>query len=194
MNFELRKQQTMDKLYKPDKSKKGDVDKPAIQLIEAINKLDNYYTTSSCSGRIAIFTNHGSTKKWDSEWLFVTHEKTRVEPILAVLEHLPESDVWMRMEGFILHVDCKTVDDAKVLVGIGQQNGLRRTGIISIGKRNVVQFLGTEKIDALIASQGKLLVNKEYIQRLLDIANTRLDATHKKIDLLLGLITQLSKP
>ena len=41
-------------LSKIDKSKKNSIDKNIKSLINIINKSDDYYTTSSCSGRIVL--------------------------------------------------------------------------------------------------------------------------------------------
>ena len=46
-DFDLQKKLCLDKLYKADKSRKGDVDKAIIPLIEHINSLDDYYHVSS---------------------------------------------------------------------------------------------------------------------------------------------------
>jgi len=49
-------------LSRDDFSKKGSVDKKIIPLIDKINSKDEYYTTSSCSGRIMLMAD-GKTKK-----------------------------------------------------------------------------------------------------------------------------------
>ena len=41
-------------LPKADKSKKGDLDTKIIPLLNKFNSLPDYYTTSSCSGRVYI--------------------------------------------------------------------------------------------------------------------------------------------
>lgn len=38
-----------------DKSKKGSVDEPIIDLVSCINRMHDFCTTSSCSGRFAVF-------------------------------------------------------------------------------------------------------------------------------------------
>lgn len=43
-------------LAKADLSRKGSVDEPIRELIHFINSQDSYYTTSSCSGRIVVFS------------------------------------------------------------------------------------------------------------------------------------------
>ena len=41
---------------KEDASRKGSIDAPIIELVKYINEQENYYTTSSCSGRIIVFS------------------------------------------------------------------------------------------------------------------------------------------
>ena len=43
-------------LSKADLSRKGSVDEPIRELVDYINELDSFYTTSSCSGRITVFS------------------------------------------------------------------------------------------------------------------------------------------
>src|SRR5688572_30288206 len=67
--FNARKQQilssltTSDPSSKIDKSPKGSVDEAILPLIELLNKHDDYITTSSCSGRIAIYCAGKGIKK-----------------------------------------------------------------------------------------------------------------------------------
>ena len=51
MVFEQQKKTVLSKL---DKSKKGSIDKGILKLVNTINKNSNYYTTSTCSGRIIL--------------------------------------------------------------------------------------------------------------------------------------------
>ena len=40
-----------------DHSRKGSVDTPIVALVERINRYSQFYTTSSCSGRIVVFSD-----------------------------------------------------------------------------------------------------------------------------------------
>ncbi len=51
--FRLDKTRVLDKA---DLSRKGSVDGPIRELIDYINAQDAFYTTSSCSGRMAVFS------------------------------------------------------------------------------------------------------------------------------------------
>ena len=48
-------------LSKLDKSNKSSIDKNILNLINLINQKDDYYTTSSCSGR--VYLRSDSNKK-----------------------------------------------------------------------------------------------------------------------------------
>ena len=43
-------------LSQVDLSKKGSIDDQIMALVQYINAKDNYFTTSSCSGRISVFS------------------------------------------------------------------------------------------------------------------------------------------
>jgi tRNA wybutosine-synthesizing protein 3 len=40
-----------------DLSRKGSVDEPIKELVDFINSLESYFTTSSCSGRIVVLAD-----------------------------------------------------------------------------------------------------------------------------------------
>ena len=53
-----------------------------MPLLDYINNLTNFVTTSSCSGRISVFkTNAGVSK--GGEWLYVEHEPRSLEEVTA---------------------------------------------------------------------------------------------------------------
>lgn len=60
LSFQLKKQKILNALAKPvaeytDQSPKGSIDEGIQHLIEQINKLDGFVTTSSCAGRISVY-------------------------------------------------------------------------------------------------------------------------------------------
>ena len=61
-NFDREKREFLDKT---DLSKKGSIDTPIVDLINLINSSDNYYTTSSCSGRAIIVTQVETLSNYD---------------------------------------------------------------------------------------------------------------------------------
>lgn len=81
-------------LFKQDKSLKGHWDEKIQRLCEKINSLENYYTTSSCSGRVVLMID--SEKKEKDLFLKVYHDLISFEELREDLNiiinpaHLPK--------------------------------------------------------------------------------------------------------
>ena len=43
----------------PDQSRKGGIDEKIVHLVDVINSQSDYFTTSSCSGRLICYTEVG---------------------------------------------------------------------------------------------------------------------------------------
>ena len=67
-------QQKKDCLNRIDKSIKKSIDKDIRPLVNLINNLNDYYTTSSCSGRILLIEKKTDKKK-DARFVFAEHKK-----------------------------------------------------------------------------------------------------------------------
>lgn len=169
-----------DFLKKIDKSKKQSIDKEIKQLVEKINSLEKYYTTSSCAGRIVLLSKK-SDKKQEAEWLFKSHKIVSFKKINKKLKKLPKNDVWFRYEAAILHIACKTIKDAQKLVNIARSVGFKRSGIQST-KKMIVEIASSDYLDTIIAKNGKLLVSEDYIKILIKEANKKLKKNMQKIE------------
>jgi tRNA wybutosine-synthesizing protein 3 len=186
MDFDIKKKST---LLKEDHSKKGSVDHQIKHLIDRINLLENYYTTSSCAGRIDLILLSNSRRKDESEWLYVTHEPADIKKIMETLENYSKKskgdtndEIWFKMESSIIHVCCRTLESATELLNLSKEAGYKHSGILSLGGRIILEIFSTEKIEALVAKDAKVLVDEDYLTEITKIANKRLTQTRKKID------------
>ncbi len=186
MSFSLDKKNSMEKL---DKSRKGDVDEHIKELVDSINELPNYYTSSSCSGRIMLMTMGSLGRKYESEWFFVSHDP--VDASLIELENLPKETLWLRQEPVILHVCCKTVEDAKKLLSVTANTSFKYSGIVSLSKKIVIQIMGVDKMDVPVAKDGELLISREYFDYLVSEANKKLEMNFERINKLSRLLVAL---
>jgi tRNA wybutosine-synthesizing protein 3 len=112
-------------------------------------------------------------KKPDVKWLYVSHEKVTLKNIMKTLVNPPEEMVWLRQENLILHVACRTIDDANKLLKISRDIGLRRSGIIADSNIIIVEICSTEKMDVPVSKNGKLIVSNDYIKTIVKIANEK---------------------
>jgi len=170
-------------LRKKDKSIKGKIDNKIKKLVDKINSLDNFFTTSSCSGRILLLMRHSSGRKDKSKWIFSTHNKTSFKEIKNNIDRFPKEDVWFKMEPTIMHVACKNIETAKNFLNLTRDTGFRRSGMISIGKNKVfLELISTENINTIISKNKKLLINDDYFKVLIKEGNNKLEKTWKKIN------------
>ena len=167
-------------LSRADNSRKGSIDKHVLLLVELLNSNDDYYTTSSCSGRIMLLVP-AKTKK-DTKWLFVSHEPVALKQVQHALQgELPRQEVWLRQEALILHVCCMELEHAARLIQASKEAGFKRSGIIALGKRIIVEIVGTSHFETIVATGGKILATRELLAALVASANQRLEKNFASI-------------
>jgi len=150
-------------LAKEDHSKKGSIDQKVISLIEVINKSQHLYTTSSCSGRIYLW--RGTEVKTEMEWLKVSHDLITKD----FFDTVEDGFIWLRLEPFILHVCCKDLETASEFVEAARTI-FKKSCILTVSKRIVVEIRGSEYIEMPFQQDGKLLYagNLSELQKMIN--------------------------
>ena len=176
--FEQRKK---DVLSKSDKSFIGKWDEKIKKLCDKINSLKNYYTTSSCSGRILLMINQ--EKKGENLFLFVSHEKISFKKLKVELNKLIKKNkkIKFKLEPCILHIACEKIDDAEKLFEKGKNAGFKRLGIIGTSHGFTFELNSTEKLEFPIIQNKKILVNDKFLKIAVDEANKKLEKSWEKI-------------
>lgn len=167
---------------KQDKSDKGELDKPILILIKKINSQRNYYTTSSCSGRIVLIK--GKEKKQRGLFLFRTHEKISFAELKKEIKDAAcsyKGVVYLKQEYCILHVACSSLDKAQEMLDKAKLTGWKKSGIIASKKRFVVELSSTEKIELPVINKGKILISDELLRLIVEEANRKLERGWEKI-------------
>jgi tRNA wybutosine-synthesizing protein 3 len=178
MSFEHTKKNIMER---KDKSRRQKIDPEIEAVVDYINALPGLCTTSSCSGRIMVLTRPASGTKHDCQWLFVSHEKIALAEIKKSIRRLPSDDVWFKFESFILHIAADTLEDANKVLKVANASGLRHSGIISAGKKFIVEITGNEYISTILAHQGRCVVPDSYLHILVQDANRKMSENRQKI-------------
>ena len=170
-------------LAKLDRSKKGSIDEKAKPIIKAINETENYYTTSSCSGRVYFW--QGAGKKNQTEWIKVSHDLIR-KSFFNIQE--PQGTIWLRYESFIIHIACKDIQAAKKLLLLAQ-NTFKKSSILSISNKIILEIRGSSFIEMPFYNDNEIIFNGSTIW-LKDLINTKLKNNWKKIEKLKKEITE----
>ena len=168
-------------LAKSDKSSKGEWDKKILSLCNRINSLENYYTTSSCSGRIVIMFD----KEKKSSGLFIKkyHDLISFSQLKKDLNEIinkNKKQIKFKQEPCILHVVCRTLEDAQGLYDKAKSTGWKKSGLVSF-RRNIIELNSTEKLEFPIINKGKILVNDEFLKVVVKKSNENLKKSWKKI-------------
>lgn len=175
--FEKRKK---DVLGKNDKSNIGKWDKKIISLCKKINSKKNFYTTSSCAGRIILLID--SERKAPNLFLFVSHGKIDFKDFKKKLEGVGEENVNFKQEPCGLHVACRNLEGAQILLNKARKVGWKKSGIISSRKRFIIEMFGTNKLEFPIIRKGKILVDDGFLKEIVKNSNKNLERTWKQIN------------
>jgi tRNA wybutosine-synthesizing protein 3 len=177
-SFQQRKQDVLSKL---DKSSIGKWDEKIISLCNKINSLENYYTTSSCSGRILLMVDQ--EKKGENLFLFVSHDKVSFKKLKEELNLALKKNkkIKFKLEPCIIHIACETLEDAKKLFEIGKNAGWKRLGIIGTRNGFTFELNSTEKLEFPIIQNKKILVDDVFLKIAVDEANRKLEKSWLRI-------------
>ena len=161
---------------------KNEVDEGIIPIINYINSLDDFYTTSTCSGRISLLQDVGSKK--DNFHIGKWHRKVKFSEIKEkIKEKLPSKGItWFKEESSILHVVAKTFEKGKFLLNLALSSGFKHSGIQGFKEgRFLVEICSSERVDVPIAENGKILVSEKYLKYLTKIANKKFSISQKRL-------------
>ncbi|MEM1970837.1 MAG: hypothetical protein QW336_01320 [Candidatus Anstonellales archaeon] len=153
MSFQARKRATMKKLqYYLEQQ---EVDEPIIPLINLINSMDRAFTTSSCSGRVMVLIDRG--RKIDSEKYLTFHRYISIEDLKDIPK---DSNTWLRVEPFIIHIITEDLDTADSIMRAARAAGIKRGGIQRIKVGYFIELMGNVYLSAPVS---KLVIDEELI-------------------------------
>jgi tRNA wybutosine-synthesizing protein 3 len=165
------------------------VDKEIIDLLELINSLDNYYTTSSCAGRVSIDLIKGE-KKINHLWLFKTHSLFDFESFREVFRKIDEikekefiKEAYLKFDNFIIHVGAKDLENAEKLLKIARDLGLKRSGIIQITPRVLLEIMGLDHLEFPIILNNKFLIdlNEKSLKELYELIIKKMEKNWERM-------------
>ena len=91
----------------------------------------------------------------------------------------------VRFEPFVLHTRCRNIDIAAKLLSVSVESGFKNSGISVGGKKREKFVVATRSAHTmevpLSNSEGKLLVQKEYLQFVLNLADEKMNENCRRI-------------
>ena len=168
------------KMLDKAKSKKI-VDTGIEQILDLINKSNEFYTSSSCSGRIVLIELPKIGDKKGANFLGKWHKLINQNEIVLAAKKGKNGMLWLLAQSPILHISAETKNAADKLLKIAISCGFKNSGLKSIIGKIIVEICSTERLDAPIGNNGSLFCNKEYLNLLVDISNEIIERSSYKL-------------
>lgn len=160
------------------------VDVEILRLLEIINSNNDFYTTSSCSGRIIVIELEEIGDKEGAEVLGKWHEEVEFEKVKnAIIKNHGKGVVYLMVQSPIFHVVCSNLVKALQLQKIAISSSFKYSSIKSIEKKGkvLIEILSSEQISAPICNNGRVFVTDEYLKFLVNEANITLKKAKEKL-------------
>ncbi|XP_041659630.1 tRNA wybutosine-synthesizing protein 3 homolog [Cheilinus undulatus] len=171
-------------LRKLDLSKKSSVDEGVEDVVTLLNSCEEFFTTSSCSGRIILIdavSDSRDVQKQNCVWLFVSHLKCTPDDLMSALAR-SSADAVLKFEPFVLHVQCRQLEDAQLLHSVAINSGFRNSGLtVSKTGKILTAVRSTHGLEVPLSSKGKLLVDHDYVDFITKTANHKMEENLRRI-------------
>ena len=162
---------------------KKEVDKPIIELCGYINGLKNYFTASSCSGRIILLEIKGKQKK-DARFYRKWHRTVSFEEVWQAIQEHEKHALWFKMEPFIIHIGTKNLRLANKILEIKNKAGVKRGGII-VAKpgKFLLELVGTQNMAFPVKEGSEIFVDEVFMHKAIEEANKKMVENAKRLKL-----------
>ena len=159
------------------------VDSMLIPFLQKVNALEDYFTASSCAGRIILLeTSHDENKK-TSKFIFKEHRKVKFREIYEHIKNWYASNklLWFKQEPFILHIGAATLENAQKIIAAMRNAGVKRGGImVAQPGKFIVELLGTQNL-AFLAKSEDFEICEKCLRNQIRIANKKLQKNYSRL-------------
>ena len=183
------------------------IDHRIIPILDLLNSHKDYYSTSSCSGRVLLLELATPGAKDESQIIIRWHDtfsSKQLEDGLAKWKKYRY--LYLLAQAAIFHIIARNLRAAAKLRNLGDSSGFKYSSLRSIktvkdkpaksfnadndqvnqdfdsqNSRITVELLATERLNTPLGFNGKILVGAEYLELLVDLANQALRKSHEKV-------------
>ena len=181
--FEMLKKHNIEQLE--EAIEEGKADEKMKKLCRFINSTENFFTSSSCAGRIALLSVKSIGEKQPNAFHRKWHRKVKMTELQeAIAEKIKEKELWFKLDPLILHVGARDLESARKVLKCMREAGLKRGGIIlAQPEKFLIELQGTHSMALPVKSDGKVLFEKDYLDFILKQANKKLEENYKRLNL-----------
>ncbi len=192
-NFRNKKKLMIKKLQ--EAKDRGEVDTDIVPHLEILNSFPFCFTTSSCSGRIALIDAPLVGPKYESRKAYRWH--SIVDPCVikrAIEEYTPRHILWLKFDSFIISFSVSSIIWASFFIKLARYLNLKDSGIRSINPRAGyvnMDFMSTEKISVPVKTKNSVLVDETTLENIIKLALFLMKKNKIKLSLLYNVLIEL---
>jgi tRNA wybutosine-synthesizing protein 3 len=157
------------------------VDEGVLPVLDLINSIEGFYTSSSCAGRIVLLEIPQIGDKRSAVFLGVWHRPIEPRELKAAATKATKGLLWLLAQAPILHIGAETLELADRMVKTAISCGFKNSSVKSTGKKIRIEVCSTERLDAPIGRDGCLFCEEEYLSLLVEISNEVIGRSGKKM-------------
>jgi tRNA wybutosine-synthesizing protein 3 len=157
------------------------VDEGVLPILDLINRIEGFYTSSSCAGRIVLLEIPQIGDKRGATFLGIWHRTIEHSELMAAATKATTGLLWLLAQAPILHIGAQTLDLADRMVKTAVSCGFKNSAVKSIGKKILIEICSTERLDAPIGRDGCLFCEEKYLSLLVEISNDVIERSQKKM-------------
>ena len=169
---------------------KNKIDTKVWSILGLLNAHPDYYTTSSCSGRILLLALAQPGTKNDSEIIEKWHDtvlKAQIKKSIDEWKKYPY--LFFMVQSPIFHITTHELNAATQLRNLGDSAGFKYSSIRSIKPlkpdksilRITVELLSTERLNVPIGFESQVFVDDKYLDLLINLANNSILESGEKL-------------
>lgn len=151
-------------------------DPPIIPLCAFLNGLPEFFTASSCSGRITVLELDEEENKRESAFFYKKHGKINAAAVWKRVHEKSQNNLWFKQEPFILHIGTNSLENANLMLGCCHEAGIKRAGIMAAKPgKFILEIIGTHGLAVPVKQKNTVLVQKKFFGLLVKQANKKLE-------------------
>jgi len=166
-----------------EKAKKdGKMDKEFISLCNFLTKSKNYFSASSCAGRITLVGLDMNESKKESAFHRNWHRKVKFGEVREGIEAYDGEVLWFKQEPIIFHLGTNNLVNSKPILVACEKAGVKRSGIkVAKEGKFIIEIVGTHQINLPVRENGETKIDNTYLKYLVTKANQKFVKNQKSL-------------
>lgn len=181
MRFEMVKQGHL-QLWEKAKVE-GKADERMIPTVNFVFSKPGFFTTSSCSGRLVLLRLDAKEAKKPKAFFAKWHSMPEFHEVWKKLNEESSQNLWFKQEPFMLVIGTNNLENAKKIMKICRNNGVKKVGIMSAEDgKFLVEVFGSNYMSFLIKEKNKTLASMKFAEKQFKTACKKLRANWRTLE------------